>query len=93
VVAAKLSAQVLGLLGSEVERIDRLFQRAGLPTQLNLSAVDKRKVLLAMQLDKKVSAGQIKFVLARRIGAVEFDHEVPAGLLAEAINHQPSTIH
>ena len=93
VVAAKLSAQVLGLLGSEVERIDRLFQRAGLPTQLNLSAVDKRKVLLAMQLDKKVSAGQIKFVLALRIGAVEFDHEVPAGLLAEAINHQPSTIH
>ena len=93
VVAAKLSAQVLGLLGSEVERIDRLFQRAGLPTQLNLSAADKRKVLLAMQLDKKVSAGQIKFVLARRIGAVEFDHEVPAGLLAEAINHQPSTIH
>jgi 3-dehydroquinate synthetase len=46
-----------------------------------------------MKLDKKVSAGEIKFVLARRIGTVEFGHQVPAGLLAGAINSQPSTIH
>jgi 3-dehydroquinate synthetase len=50
-------------------------------------------MLPAMQLDKKVSSGEIKFVLARRIGAVEFGHEVPAALLAEAINHPPSTTH
>jgi 3-dehydroquinate synthase len=91
VVAAKLSARVLGLPASEVECIERLFQRAGLPTQLNLSAPDKRKLLLAMKLDKKVSAGEIKFVLAHRIGAVEFGHQVPAALLAGAIKHQPST--
>jgi 3-dehydroquinate synthetase len=30
-----------------------------------------------MLLDKKVSAGEIKFVLARRIGAVEFGCRVP----------------
>jgi 3-dehydroquinate synthase len=93
VVAAKLSAQVLGLPASEVERIERLFRRAGLPTRLNLSASDQRKILPAMKLDKKVSAGEIKFVLARRIGAVEFGHQVPAALLAKTINHQPSTIH
>jgi 3-dehydroquinate synthase len=93
VLAAKLSAQVLGLPASEVERIERLFRRAGLPTQLNLSASDRRKMLPAMQLDKKVSAGEIKFVLARRIGAVEFGQKVPAALLAEAINHSPSTTH
>jgi 3-dehydroquinate synthase len=93
VVAAKLSAQVLGLPASEVERIESLFRRAGLPTQLNLSASDRRKVLLAMRLDKKVSAGEIKFVLARRTGVVEFGHEVPTALLAEAINYQPSTTH
>ncbi len=93
VLAAKLSAQVLGLPESEVERIERLFRRAGLPTQLNLSASDRRKMLPAMQLDKKVSAGEIKFVLARRIGAVEFGQKVPAALLAEAINHPPSTTH
>ena len=92
VLAAKLSAQVLGLSASEVERIERLFERAGLPTQLNLSAPDKRKLFLAMKLDKKVSAGEIKFVLARRIGEVEFGHLVPAAILAGAINHQPPTI-
>jgi 3-dehydroquinate synthase len=48
VLAAKLSAQVLGLPASEFERIERLFQRSGLPTQLNLSAPDKRKLFLAM---------------------------------------------
>ena len=99
VVAAKLSAQLLGLPPGEVKRIERLFQRAGLPTRLNLSAPDKRKLLPAMQLDKKVSGGEIKFVLARRIGAVEFGRQVPPALLAATIhcppstlNHQPSTI-
>jgi 3-dehydroquinate synthase len=93
VMAAKLSEQVLGLPASEVERIERLFRRAGLPTQLALSAPDRRKILPAMRLDKKVSAGEIKFVLARRIGTVEFGHQVPATLLARTINHQPSTTH
>ena len=92
VVAAKLSAQVLGLPPSEVGRIEHLFRRAGLPTQLNLSAPDKRKLLPAMQLDKKVSAGEIKFVLACRIGAVEFGCQVPPALLAAAVNRQLSTI-
>ena len=92
VVAAKLSTQVLGLPASEVGRIERLFRRAGLPTQLDLSAADKRKLLPAMRLDKKVSAGEIKFVLARRIGAVEFGHQVPAALLTAALNPQPSTL-
>ena len=31
-----------------------------------------------MRLDKKVSAGEIKFVLARRIGKVEYGIQVPA---------------
>ena len=93
VAAARLSAQVLGLPDRDVERIERLFQRAGLPTQLKLNALQRQKILAAMKLDKKVSGGQIKFVLARRIGAVAFGHQVPAPLLAGAINPQPSTLH
>jgi len=38
-----------------------------------------------MQLDKKVSGGQIKFVLARKIGQVEFGHAVPASLIEDAL--------
>ena len=47
--------------------------RAGLPTELNLSASERSRLLAAMELDKKVSSGQIKFVLARKIGQVELD--------------------
>ena len=86
VAAAKLSAQVLGLSTAEVERIERLFRHAGLPTQVKLNAPQRQKMLAAMKLDKKVSAGEIKFVLARRIGTVEFGQPVPADLLAAAIN-------
>ena len=74
----------------EVERITDLLRRAGLPTDLKLSPAQQEKVLTAMQLDKKVSGGEIKFVLARRIGQVEFGQKVPAALLREVINPQAS---
>ena len=86
VAAARLSAQVLGLSAREVSRIESLFQRAGLPTQVKLNAPQRQKLLDAMRLDKKVTGGEVKFVLARRIGAVEFGHTVPADLLLGAIN-------
>ena len=92
VAAAKLSAQVLGLPAKEVERIERIFQRAGLPTQVKLNAPQRQKILTAMSLDKKVSGGEIKFVLARRIGVVEFGHQVPLAAIEQTLNPQPSTL-
>jgi 3-dehydroquinate synthase len=79
VAAAKLSVQGLKLPAEEAQRITDLFQRAGLPTQVKLDAAQRRNLVAAMQLDKKVSAGEIKFVLARRIGRVEFGQTVPMG--------------
>ena len=35
------------------------------------------KLLTAMKLDKKISGGQVKFVLAKSIGRVDFGTEVP----------------
>ena len=93
VAAARLSTEVLGLPASEAERIERLFQRAGLPTRVKLNATQQRKLFAAMRLDKKVSRGEVKFVLARRIGAVEFGQRVPDSLVAGALNPQPSTTH
>ncbi len=81
IAAAQLSAQTLGLPQADVERITALFQRSGLPIRTSLSAPQRRKLLAAMQLDKKTSAGQVKFVLARKIGQVEFGQKVPAALL------------
>jgi 3-dehydroquinate synthase len=86
VAAAQLSAQLLGLPAADEERIQSLFERAGLPTQVKLSAPQRRRLLEAMKLDKKVSAGEIKFVLARSIGKVEFGQRVPAALIEQALN-------
>ena len=82
VAAARLSAQLLGLSAGEVARIRALLVAAGLPVQLRISARNRGRLGDAMKLDKKVSAGEIKFVLARKIGQVEFGQKVPAALLA-----------
>jgi 3-dehydroquinate synthase len=72
VLAARLSERVSGLSEGESQRIHDLLKRAGLPVSVELSAAEREKVLAAMKLDKKVSQGEIKFVLARQIGKVEF---------------------
>jgi 3-dehydroquinate synthase len=92
VAAARLSTQVLGLPKRDAERIKRLLQRTGLPTFVKLPAPQRRNVLAAMRLDKKVSAGEIKFVLARRIGKAEFGQRVPSPLIEQSLALQPSTL-
>jgi 3-dehydroquinate synthase len=86
VAAARLSSHVLGLTQKEVDRIEAIFRQAGLPTSVKLNAAQQRQLFSAMQLDKKVSGGEIKFVLARKIGAVEHGLRVPGDLLTEALN-------
>ncbi len=86
IAAAELSAKVLGLPAGDVMRIRNLFQRAGLPTQLKLSGVQRKKLFAAMSLDKKVSAGEVKFVLAEQIGKVVWGQRVPAALINAALD-------
>jgi len=81
VAAAKLSQKILHLPQRDVERIEKLFVRAGLPVQIKLNSMLRKKLFAAMKLDKKVSGGEIKFVLARKIGRVEFGQKVPAALI------------
>jgi 3-dehydroquinate synthase len=87
VAAAKLSGEIFGLAGQDVERIEKLFLRAGLPANLKLNRDQRKKLFAAMKLDKKVSAGEIKFVLARRIGKVEFGQKVPSAMLEQTLNN------
>jgi len=84
--AAKLSAKMLNLPEREVQRIEQLLRRAGLPTRVKLNAAQQRRLLQALRLDKKVSRGEIKFVLASQIGAVEFGHQVPTPQIERALS-------
>lgn len=81
VAAAALSARVHGLPGGDVERIRALFTRAGLPTTVRLRPVQRKALFAAMRLDKKVSGGEIKFVLAERLGKVTWGQPVAEQLI------------
>lgn len=91
VAAARLSAQLLGLPETDVQRIRRLLERAGLTTQGPVTPRLLSRLLDAMRLDKKVSGGEIKFVLARRLGQVVWGQKVPAELIQPSLASQPST--
>ncbi len=85
IAAARLSQQLLGLPEEDVERVRVLFERAGLPTRIKLSAAARAKLFEAMKLDKKVRAGEVRFVLADRIGHVKWGQKVPAELIEQVL--------
>ena len=87
VAAGHLSTAQLGLPARDVERIIRLFERAGLPTTVRMSPAQTRKLFAAMKLDKKVRGGEIKFVLARKIGRAEFGCQVPPKLIDQVLTN------
>jgi 3-dehydroquinate synthase len=86
IAAAKLSQRQLSLPNADVQRIASLFKNAGLPTQYQPTRAQLTRLGNAMKLDKKVSAGEVKFVLAKNIGEVEFGHKVPIALIEEILN-------
>ena len=86
VAAAQISAELAGLSADDVARIANLFRRAGLPITVPLNATRRRLMLQAMQLDKKVNAGEVRFVLAERIGKVCWGQKVPVELIEQCLN-------
>jgi 3-dehydroquinate synthase len=79
--AAQISSEMIGLPARDATRITQLLARSGLPTRIRLNVRQKAQLLKAMELDKKVSDGQVKFVLAKRIGEVVTGQTVPRGLI------------
>ena len=85
VAAAKLSHKILGLASDDIARIEKLFVRAGLPVRIKLNSAQRKKLFTAMKLDKKVSAGEIKFVLVEKIGKVVWGRKIPPALVEEVL--------
>ncbi len=86
VAAAHLSARLLGLPRRDLDRIRRLFERAGLPTSVRLNRRQRDRVFEAMRLDKKAAAGEVRFVLAERLGRAVWGQAVPAPLCHEVFD-------
>jgi 3-dehydroquinate synthase len=85
VAAAKLSHQILGLPSGDVARIEKIFVRAGLPVRIKLNLASRKRLFAAMKLDKKVIGGEIKFVLAEKVGKVVWGCKVPSDLIDEVL--------
>ncbi len=89
VAAAELSSALMGLPPADAERIADLFRHAGLPTSVELNARAMKNLFAAMRLDKKVSGGEIKFVLAKKLGEVVWGQQVPEELIRSTLQPSP----
>jgi 3-dehydroquinate synthase len=67
VAAARLSSQYAGFSADEASRLQRLIERAGLPTAMP-AGWRGENFLRALGLDKKRAAGAVEFVLLDRLG-------------------------
>ena len=86
VAASHLSARLMEMPAKDVLRIRALLGRAGLPTSFKLAARQKDKLFEAMRLDKKVTGGEVQFVLAKRIGEVVWGSKVSDGEIRWALD-------
>lgn len=82
--AADLSRRLGWLSPQEVQRIEKLIQRARLPTRAprTLSGARLREL---MSVDKKVEAGQLRLILPKGLGQSVITADVPSALLAETL--------
>jgi 3-dehydroquinate synthase len=83
--AAWISTRLTGLPERDAMRISGLLAAASLPTIIRLNERQRERLFAAMRLDKKVSGGEIKFVLAERIGKVAWGRQVPEEVVRWAL--------
>ncbi|MBD2485984.1 3-dehydroquinate synthase [Aulosira sp. FACHB-615] len=69
---------------AETDRQNAIIQKAGLPTKLP-AGVDIAAIIDALQLDKKVKAGKVRFVLPTQIGVVTVTDQVPADVIQQVL--------
>ncbi|MEN9211091.1 MAG: 3-dehydroquinate synthase [Thermostichus sp. DG_1_6_bins_120] len=75
VAAGEIARQMGWWSAAEAERQRRLIERAGLPSQWP-TGIPWEAVVQAMQADKKVKQGRVRFILPRRIGQAELTDQI-----------------
>ena len=85
--AAEVSRRLQLIDGRDVERMRRLYQRAGLPIVAPDLGADR--YLELMEVDKKVEAGRIRFVLLKSIGDAFVTADVPPRVLEDVLSGAP----
>ena len=83
VAAGKISNQMGMLKQNELNRLKCLIEKAGLPTEI--PGLKTKRLIQAMEHDKKVLKGKIRFVLAKSIGTVFITDEVTPTVIEQAL--------
>jgi 3-dehydroquinate synthase len=83
--AADLSQRMGWLSEHDVERVDSILDKAGLPTRFPAN-IDNRRFLELMAVDKKVEAGRIRLVLLKTLGEAVITDQFDPALLEETLN-------
>ena len=88
VMAAELSIAHTDFPLADARRLRQLLEQLGLPVSLGQHDLKVEDMIEAMGMDKKVSDGRLKFVLARSLGDVIVSDDVGLDLLRELLNEQ-----
>ncbi|MFC1510838.1 3-dehydroquinate synthase [Candidatus Margulisiibacteriota bacterium] len=83
VAAAQIAKQMRLLSQEAVDRLAGLLKKIGLPTRAeNISCT---KIIRALNIDKKVRAGKVQFVLPEKIGKVVIKDNVPLKTIKQVL--------
>jgi 3-dehydroquinate synthase len=86
-VAAGRLAVELGLWDAACQQRQlALITKTGLPTQLP-QGLEVEKIAAALQTDKKVQDGKVRFILPQAIGSVHIRDDVPGQVLRQVLKH------
>ena len=81
--AGRISNQMGILDQKELARLKRVIEKVDLPTEM--PSLKSKKLIQAMEHDKKVLGGKIRFVLLKSIGTVFITDEVSPSLIEQAL--------
>ena len=81
--AAKIAYKMGMLDKNELLRLNRLIQRAGLPTKMPDLKVEE--IIQAITHDKKVLRGKVRFILPKSLGSVFITDEVSLSLVEQIL--------
>ena len=85
VMAADLSVRHCGFAQTDALRLRHLLEALGLPVTLGDQELETQAMIEAMGLDKKVSDGQLRFVLARQLGDVYVGGDISVQTLKDVL--------
>ncbi len=84
VVAARISKRLGMLKQADAARLERVISGAGLPVKM--PELDINNIIEALQHDKKISWGKLRFILLKAIGEAVISDDVSLSLVREALN-------